>query len=279
MPWACARHGMYNVAKTDTRYVKFHRILGPEGHRARAAVVADGPRTNIVTDTSGRHGRTDHLHQHLRRRGLRCAARAAGWDRPGFNDASWAPATASSGAQPALIARQSRPSRYPGVSRRGRLPSPTGSLRLRPGAKLRRVARHRSQRCAGAVVRLTPGELLDSGGWSPRSAWAADGVERIHLARRSIESCILGSLTRISLRPVSARSRRQRRQISSPPPDRQPDGSVHQHLIRSQRGRSHVRQRRESHSSIIVAAARSNLQSLLTDCPQREKLAGRDGDI
>jgi len=271
-------NGMYNVAKTDTRYVKFTGSFGPPKVIARVRLsFADGTETNIVTDTSWKttagpitftniYGGED----------FDARREPAGWDRPGFNDASWAPATASSGAQPALIAQAEPPVKIIQEFPSGKITEPQpGVFVYDLGQNFAGWPAIEVSGAAGAVVRLTPGELLDSGGMVTQISMGGGPVWNEYTLRGgAIESwhprftytgfryvqvsgaVPAASAARFPARPQIVSLMGQFISTSSEPAGTftTSDNDVN---------RIHA---------IIVAAARSNLQSLLTDCPQREKL-------
>jgi hypothetical protein len=261
-------NGMYNV--TGGRYIKFKGTFGAPTLILRLDVEhEDGASTTVVSDASWKsafgpivfscvYGGEDY---DARRE-------APGWDRPGFDDAAWRPAGIVDGPGGILSSRSAPPVKVMQEFKAARVTEP------RPGIFVYDLGQNFSGRPrivvegpAGATVKMIPGELLDGNGLaSQRSSggpvWFSytlkgEGKEEWHprfsyygFRYVQVEGAAPAGLPRVleltgQFLYSSAASAGE---ISCSNPD---IGRIH---------------------DLINAAIRSNLQSVLTDCPHREKL-------
>jgi alpha-L-rhamnosidase len=271
-------NGMYNV--TGGRYVKFTGSFGPPklilGLRIEGT---DGSVTEMGTDVSWKtapgpirfsciYGGEDHD----------ARLEAPGWDRPGFDDRSWRPAAVVEGPGGRLAAASA-----PEVSVVEEVPT-VRIAEPRPGVLIHDLGRNFSGRPritvegpAGATVKLIPGELLTPSGLvSQRSSGGP--VSFSYMLRGGGPETWSPRFTYYGFRYV---------QVEGAAPARGEAGgagSPARPKVQDLRGEfTHAAAERvgEFRSSdpdlgrihdLIVAAIRSNLQSVLTDCPHREKL-------
>ena len=160
-------NGMYNVQKTSGRYTKFEGSFGVPRLIAELRVqYGDGKAETIGTDAiwkaakgpvvfSSTYGGED----------FDARKQESGWDRPGFADAGWSAAKETDGPGGALVAAIA-----PEV-REGDFHSPVKTTQIGPavtvydlGVNFAGVPFVRVEGPAGAVLKLTPGELLNPDG-------------------------------------------------------------------------------------------------------------------
>jgi len=271
-------NGMYNVVATAGRYTKFAGSFGSPKVIAHLQITfTDGTEVTVATDPSWQtapgpitftsiYGGED----------FDARSEPAGWDRPGFTATpAWSAATVAAGSAPALVAQA-----VPPVKVMQEFPS-VGVTQPQPGVFVYDLGQNFSgwpllklTGSAGAVVRLTPGELLAADGtvsqssmggpiwfqytlrgggtetWNPRFAYtgfryvqvdgAVPAASAASFPTRPQVASITGEFIHTSSDPVGT--------FTCSDPD---VNKVH---------------------ALILAAIQSNLQSILTDCPQREKL-------
>jgi hypothetical protein len=268
-------NGMYNV--TGGRYVKFKGSFGPPKLILRLRIEHDdGSVTEIGTDGAWKtapgpitfsciYGGED----------FDARAEPTGWDRPEFDDSGWTAAEAAQGPGGRLAATAAPEVRVMEEFK------PVRVTRPRPGIFVYDLGQNFSGRPriavrgpAGATVKLVPGELLSADGMvSQRSSggpvWfsytlGGGGVEAWH-----------PRFTYYGFRYV---------QIEGAVPESEPGAPADLPRILELAGQfTHAAADRvgEFTSSkddlnrihaLILAAIRSNFQSVLTDCPHREKL-------
>ena len=173
--------GMYNVQESKGRYVKFASAFRPLTAFGQLRLdYDDGSTEYVVTDTQWRAGQGPLTFSNVYGGEDYDARREpAGWDRPGFDDASWKPAaeTESPGgdlrgathASPAFAAFETF--------------APASVSELRPGVFIydfgqntAMMPRLKVRGPAGSIVRITPSELLKAGGTLDRGSSAHGAV-------------------------------------------------------------------------------------------------------
>jgi alpha-L-rhamnosidase len=268
-------NGMYNV--TGGRYTKFTGSFGPPKLIAQLHIeFADGTSTCVATGGSWSvapgpitfsciYGGEDY---DARREW-------AGWDRPRFDASGWSAATVTEGPGGRLSSRSAPPIKVMQEFKTARVTQP------RPGIYVYDLGQNFSgwprlavKGPAGAVVKLRPGELLDSDGlvsqrssggpmwfsytlkgegtetWHPRFSYYGFRYVQVEGAAPEGAAGVPSDLPRVIelLGQFVHSSAKRAGEIACSNP---------------QIERIH---------SLITAAMRSNLQSVLTDCPHREKL-------
>jgi alpha-L-rhamnosidase len=254
-------NGMYNVP-TSSRYAKFTGSMGPPKLIARLQIAyTDGTADTVVSDTSWKaaagpitftsiYGGED----------FDARAEPSGWDRPGFSG-SWSAATVVAGAGPSLIARSAPRVKVIQEFNTPKVTQPkTGVSVYDLGQNFSGWPGIVVKGTAGATVKLTPGENLsgglvsqasmgspqywtytlkggDSETWHPRFSYT--GFRYIQVEGTPLTS-LTGQFISTSAENVGT--------FSSSDSDL---NKIH---------------------ALIMAAFRSNLQNILTDCPHREKL-------
>ncbi|HEX3728316.1 MAG TPA: family 78 glycoside hydrolase catalytic domain, partial [Opitutaceae bacterium] len=167
--------GMYNIQQTPGRYNKFVTAYRPPVATAVLRLeYADGTVDSLQTDGKWKAalGPTTYANMFG---GEDCDARKApaGWDRPGFDDASWSPAVPTNG--PGGVMRGASESDPP-IRAQGAL-APVSAREIRPGVTVYDLGQNaalmprlRVRGPAGAVVRIIPAELLQPDGTVDRGS-------------------------------------------------------------------------------------------------------------
>ncbi len=268
-------NGMFNVR--GGRYVKFTGSFGPPQFVLQTYVeFTDGTSTNLVSDESWRsapgpisfsciYGGEDYD----ARREL------TGWNRPGFAETGWASVRITAGPGGRLVAQAAPPLKV--MERFG----PIRISEPKPGIFVYDLGQNFSgwpfleaRGPNGVTIKLTPGELLDerglvsqrsSGGptwfsytlkggaetevWHPRFSYTGFRYIQVEGARPADSNSSADHAAVIGLRGEFIHSSAARTSFFE---------SSEKLLNRIDR--------------LICAAIESNLQSVLTDCPHREKL-------
>ncbi|MDP9001390.1 MAG: glycoside hydrolase family 78 protein, partial [Myxococcota bacterium] len=271
-------NGMYNVVGTPGRYSKFTGSYGAPKLIAHLDIhFVDGTTSTVVTDASWRTAAGPITFTSIYG-GEDFDARNdnPGWDQAGYNDASWSAAGVVTSTPPALVAQSEPPitiaQDFPSVN----IGEP------QPGVFVYDLGQNFSgwpsldvTGAAGAVVRLTPGEILTPQGtvtqasmgggpiwfaytlrggakesWHPRFSYTGFRYLQVDTAVPAV------SASRFPTRPQIVRLSGQFLHSSA-----EPIGN----FTCSDRDVNRIH-------ALILAAMRSNLQSVFTDCPQREKL-------
>jgi hypothetical protein len=270
-------NGMYNVDGTKGRYTKFIGSFGqPKMILELRIEYTDGTRATIVTDHSWKtsagpitytsiYGGEDYDAQREQ----------AGWDKPGFHDASWTDAHEVSGPGGTLQSQSALMIKVAHVYSADR---PT---RPRPGTLVYDLGQNFSgwpdivvHGPRGSTVKLIPGELLDGNGLVTQHSMNADpehanlfvytlsghGIEhwrpRFSYTGFRYVQVEGGALTPSGNKPVIVAMRGDFIHASAP---------VVGHFTTSN-------QLFERIHTLIDMAILSNMVSVLTDCPHREKL-------
>jgi len=268
-------NGMYNVP--GGRYVKFTGSFG-EPKAIAELTLDDGPRGTRYVGTD-REWRTTPgpIVFSCTYGGEDYDARRdpAGWDQPGFSDRQWERARVVEGPGGAL-----RPRRDPPLTVQQEF-DPAAVTRLGPGTYVYDLGQNFSgvpritvEGPAGKTVRLTPGELVSPDG-TVTQASSGGPVWFDYTLRGSGTEVWSPHFTYYGFRYV---------QVDGAAPADAANEPADLPLIHSLQGRflwSDVRETGRFECSnpdvarirhLIGAAIRSNLKSVLTDCPHREKL-------
>ncbi len=270
-------NGMYNVLRIPNRYTKFTGSVGVPKVIAQLEVeFADGAKTTLGTDTTWQTARGPVTFTHIYG-GEDYDARKAmtGWDTPVWGDAPWVAAVEvpAPGTNTQLVAAINPPVKiarvYPAVKVTQTTP---GTWVYDFGQNLSGWPHLKVQGAAGTVVRLTPGELLASNGTVTQASsgspvWFSytlngDGVEdwrpsfsyygyrylQVQGASPKAEAfSSIAAIEELTSEFIHADVRPVGKFVSS-------DDTLN---------RVHT---------LINMAILSNTQSVLTDCPHREKL-------
>ena len=271
-------NGMYNVP-ANSRYTKFTGSFGAPQLIAHVQVdYTDGSKMSIVTDTSWKavpgpitftniYGGED----------FDARLEPAGWDKAGFADGAWAAVTlvAGSGPSPTLVARSAPPVKMIQNFIPAQVTQPL------PGVFVYDLGQNFSgwpeitvAGAAGVTVRMTPAELVNaSGTLNPGSVgspvwWAftpkGTGPETWH-----------PRFAYTGFRYIQVEGAVPAAQAASFPGRPQITVLTGKFLYASAENvgtfTSSDQDLNKIHA-LILAAIRSNMQNVLTDCPQREKL-------
>ena len=267
-------NGMYNVR--GGRYVKFTGSFGDPKMILQLCIEhADGSTTTLASDGTWRTAPGPITFSCIYG-GEDCDGRLQqpGWDRPGFDDSSWRPAVEVDGPGGRLVSQSAPPIRVRRVFRPVEVTEPRpGVLVYDLGQNFSGWPRIRVRGKAGSSVKLIPGELLDgeglvsqkgSGGpatftytlrgegteaWHPRFTYYGFRYVQVEGAARSGSGATDGRPLLLDLEGCFTCS--SAAGIGA--------FSCSDSLLN------------RIHQGIDMAIL-SNLQSVLTDCPHREKL-------
>ena len=293
-------NGMYNVLKIEDRYTKFSGTFGvPKAILQLEIEYADGTRSTVATDDSWKAARGPVTFSHAYG-GEDYDARKEmpGWDSAGFSDGAWSAAAEVVGpgkGQAELVAAVGPPITIHKSYAIAKVTEP------RPGIWVYDFGQNLSgwphlavRGSAGAMVRMVPGELLSKdGGVSPvvdtkrglnwyTYTLKGSGVEDW---QPRFSSYGFRYLQVTGARPpegtVIAVTGSGDGRVPLPLPEQGPEAAAQIIDLHSQFVYADVANVGSFESSdetlnrihaLINAAIRSNTQSVLTDCPHREKL-------
>lgn len=277
-------NGMYNVLGVRNRYTKFIGTFGPPKFILQLQLTyADGTEATIVSDrrwrtTSGpitfssTYGGEDYDARKY----------PTGWEVSGFDDDQWQPALEVDSPTGELST--------PGMTLVAQTVPPMGIAKFYPTVRVTRPARDvrvydlgqnmsgwpviHVQGHVGDIIRLLPGELLDAKGMVTQAS-ANDGVNDPVLF-----SYTLGDTGRAAWQPRFSYYGFRYVQVELIPATRGgaaptilslEGGFIHDRVTTDGRFTTSVPQLDRIHSLIDMAVL-SNLSSIITDCPTREKL-------
>lgn len=265
-------NGMYNVP--GGRYVKFTGSFGPPKVIAHLRLeFADGTTDTIVTDDTWRADQSATVFSCIfGGEDYDARTEQPGWDEPGFDDTAWAAARVVNGPGGRLVSQDAPPikvmERFDTVA----VTEPQDGVYIYDlgqnfsGWPVLTVRGNR-----GAVVKLTPGELLDDQGLVTQRSSGGPTFFTYTLKGGGTETW----------RPRFSYYGFRYVQVEGAAPD---SAELDTPVVESLHGEfTHSSASRVGHFScsstlinrihdLILAAVRSNLQSVLTDCPHREKL-------
>ena len=269
-------NGMYNVP-ANARYEKFTGSFGAPKLVAHLQLAfTDGTSTAIVSDTSWKAQAGPITFSNIYGgEDFDARLEPPGWDRAGFADSSWTAATLAVGTPPALLARSAPPVKVMQELDNAKVTQPlAGTFVYDLGQNFAGWPQITVQGAAGAAVTLRPSELLTSSGladqtsmgspvyftytlkggaaevWHPKFAYTGFRYVQVEGAVPADEAATFPArpqITNLTGQFIYA-SAENVGQFGSSDPD----------LTRIH--------------ALILAALRSNMQNLLTDCPHREKL-------
>lgn len=268
-------NGMYNV--TGGRYVKFTGSYGPPKLILQLHLkFADGTTTQVVSDKSWRTA-PGPLTFSCIYGGEDCDARLeqAGWDKPGFNDSTWQPAAVVEGPGGRLVSQSAPPIKVMQQFKTVKITAP------RPGVFVYDLGQNFSgwpqltvRGPAGATVKLTPGELLEPNGLASQRSSGGPTSFSYTLKGEGVETWH-PRFSYYGFRYV---------QVEGAVPRDHASTAAAQPVVFDLKGQFlHSSARTVGHfecsnpllnriHALVLAAIESNLQSVLTDCPHREKL-------
>jgi hypothetical protein len=266
-------NGFYNVA--GGRYTKFTGSFGhPRLYLQLHLEFEDGSTRDVSTDPSWRvHDGPITFSCMYGGEDYDARLEPLGWDRPAFDDSGWTPAMVTEAPGGVMRAQSSPPIRVQETFHPARITQP------KPGVFVYDLGRNFAgwpkievSGKAGAQVRLTPGELLNSNGLVTQRSSGGPTFFTYTLQGAGRESWS-PRFTYTGFRYV---------QVEGAAPEAAPLAGVpvlHQlegqfvHLDAARIGRfSCSKELFNRIHALIDAAVRSNLQHVVTDCPHREKL-------
>ncbi|MDE3188161.1 MAG: family 78 glycoside hydrolase catalytic domain [Acidobacteriota bacterium] len=265
-------NGMYNVPETPGRYLKLTGSFGPPKLILQMQVsYADGREETVASDGSWKAAKSPVVFSSTYGGEDYDARIDAGWDRVGFADSTWANATVTDGPGGTLEAQ-----RIPPISEM-RTFHPVKMTKPKPGITVYDLGQNFSgwpriavEGPAGSSVKLIPGELLDDEGRVSQRTFHGPvwftytldgkGIERWH-----------PRFTYSGFRYVQVETAPAEGSQEKPRVVELTGAFVHS----SARVTGTFSADNELFSKIhtlIDRAIESNMQSVLTDCPHREKL-------
>jgi alpha-L-rhamnosidase len=269
-------NGMYNVP-ASARYAKFTGSFGPPKLIARLQIdYADGTSAALVSDAAWKTAPGPITFSNIYGgEDFDARLEPTGWDQPGFADAAWTPATVVAGAGPALVARSAPPIRVAQELATAKITQP------QPGVFVYDLGQNFSgwpeitvSGAAGMAVRLTPAELLATSGMVTQ-ANVGSPVWFAYTPRGTGPETWHPRFSFTGFRYVQVEGAVPAAQAASFPGRPQVVSLTGKFLHASAESvgtfTSSDQDLNKIHA-LILAALRSNLQSVLTDCPQREKL-------
>ena len=256
-------NGFYNVA--GGRYTKFTGSFGQPRLRVHLHLeYSDGTVADVATDDTWRvtagpitfsciYGGEDY---DARRE-------PAGWDRAGFDDSKWSRAAGMEAPGGELRAQSSPPLRVQQTFRPVKVTQPKPGVAVYDlGQNFAGWPRITANGPAGAVIRMTPGELLDASGLvSQRSSGGPTSFSYTLLG--GADETWSPRFSYYGFRYVQVEGAESLRSLEGQ--------FVHLDARRTGEFSSSSERLNKIHA-LIDAAVRSNLQHSLTDCPHREKL-------
>lgn len=268
-------NGMYNVSETPERYQKFIGSMGqPKLIVQLSGTLEDGTNFTIVSDRSWKqtagpivfssaYGGED----------FDARQEARGWDTPTFNDSGWQSAVEVEGPGGKLTAEFIPPVKVMRSFPTVKVTEPKSGVRVYDlGQNFSGWPKIKVRGAAGTVVKLVPGELLDQQGLVSQRG-SGEPVWFSYILRGDREETWHPRFTYYGFRYVQVEQ-------TGPVEDNTPgpwaildlQGQfVHSAALRTSDFASSSVQINQIHN-LILAAVESNTQSVLTDCPHREKL-------
>ncbi|MEO8564448.1 MAG: family 78 glycoside hydrolase catalytic domain [bacterium] len=271
-------NGMYHVPKTEGRYTKFTGSFGAPKLIARLSIVyADGTQFDVVSDTTWKTASGPITFTNIYG-GEDYDARLEqdGWDRADFDDAGWTHAAIVPDAGPALVAQAEPPVTIVEHMPTVRITEPA------PGVFVYDLGKNFSgwpeievAGLRGATVRLIGGELLDDKGMVTLSSMNGGPVWNDYTLRGGATERWHPRFTYSGLRYVQVTGAVPAEHAARFP-DRPRVRRLSGEFISTSAERvgtftTSDRDINAIHANIL-GAIRSNLLSILTDCPHREKL-------
>jgi alpha-L-rhamnosidase len=270
-------NGMYNVQQTNGRYSKFTGTFGQPKLRLQLVVrYTDGTTQAIVSDSSWKtHAGPVTFSSTYGGEDFNAGALPAGWDRTGFDARGWSEAVAVAGPGGVLQPQQAPPMIVAQVYQPVKVTIP------KPGVTVYDLGENMSgwpaitvKGLAGAGVRLLTGELLNPDGTvTQRSANAgpSDPVLFNYILRGGAPESWHPRFAYYSFRYVQVTTTPARSSGAQPKVLQLAGDFVHDRVTVTGQFLSSDQLYNRIHR-LIDRAVLSNLASVLTDCPSREKL-------
>jgi alpha-L-rhamnosidase len=271
-------NGMYNVVATPGRYTKFTGSFGaPKIIVHLDLQFVDGTSTSVVTDSSWKtaagpitftsiYGGEDYdAHSEI-----------VGWDQADFDDTAWSAATVVASTPPALVAESVPPVKVMQTLPSVRVTEPTAGVFVYDfGQNFSGWPNLEATGTAGSVVKLTPGELLGTDGTVSQTSMGGGPIWFSYTLRGGASESWHPRFSYTGFRYVQVEGAVPRASAAAYPTLPQIASLSGQwvHTSADSAGSFTCSDADVNRvHALIVAAIQSNLQSILTDCPQREKL-------
>lgn len=267
-------NGMYNVPDTEGRYTKFTGSFGQPKAIVQIEIrYADGTKEVVASDSSWKqspgpitfsstYGGEDYD----------ARQEQPGWDAPGFADENWRPAVEVSGPGGVLASQKNFPIRVMKIFKPVKQTTPApGVLVYDLGQNFAGWPQITVSGSAGQTLKLIPGELLDETGRVTQRS-SGGPMYFSYTVRGSGNETWHPRFTYYGFRYVQVEGAKS----GEAPADRP--------VIKSLEGQftyssapvvgifSTSNRLFDQIHELIDAAIRSNMQSVMTDCPHREKL-------
>ena len=267
-------NGMYNI--TGGRYTKFTGTFGPPKMIFKMHVeYTDGTLSTILSDNSWRMYNSPIIFTCIfGGEDYDARLEQEGWDKPNFDDSSWEPVKIVNGPGSRLVSQKSPPIRIMDVFKTVKITEPEPGIYIYDlGQNFSGWPQLTVKGPSGAKVKMIPGELLDERGMVNQKNSGAPSFFQYILKGKGTEVWH-PRFTYYGFRYVEVEgATRNQDEISKGMPFIQ---DIEGHFIHSSSETvgsfSCSNQLFNSIHKIINAAVLSNLQSVITDCPHREKL-------
>jgi hypothetical protein len=268
-------NGMYNVP-ASSRYAKFTGSFGSLKLILRLQMeFTDGSKDAVVSDTSWTTAAGPITFSNIYGgEDFDARQEPAGWDKPSFTGASFTPATVATGTAPSLIARSAPPVKVQQEFASVKVTQPqSGVFVYDLGQNFAGWPELTVQGTAGATVKLTPGELLSGGNVSQASSGSP--VWFSYTLKGSGTEVWHPRFSYTGFRYVQVDGAVPAAQAASFPGKPQIASLTGKFIYASAENVGKFTSSDQDLNKIhalILAAIRSNLQNIITDCPHREKL-------
>jgi len=267
-------NGMYNI--TGGRYTKFTGTFGPPKMIFQMHIeYTDGTSSTILSDNSWKMYNSPIVFTCIfGGEDYDARLEQEGWDKPNFDDSFWEPVKIVNGPGGRLVSQKSPPVRVMDVFKTVKITEPEPGIYIYDlGQNFSGWPQLTVKGPAGAKVKMIPGELLDERGMVNQKDSGAPSFFQYTLKGEGTEVWH-PRFTYYGFRYVQVEgATRNQDEISKEIPFIQ---DIEGHFIHSSAetvGSFSCSNRLfNSIHKIINAAVLSNLQSVITDCPHREKL-------
>jgi alpha-L-rhamnosidase len=269
-------NGMYNV-QANSRYTKFTGSFGAPKLMVRLQIdYSDGTSSSIVSDSSWKTAPGPVTFTNIYGgEDFDARKEPTGWDHAGFADGGWTSAAVVAGAAPALVARVAPPVKVMQTFTAVKVTQPTAGIFVYDlGQNFSGWPVLAVQGAAGSVVTLRTSELLTSAGLADQTSSGAP-VYFTYTLKGSAAETWHPRFAYTGFRYVQVEGAVPAAQAGSFPGRPQVSAVTGQFIYASAENvgvfTSSDQDLARIHA-LVLAAVRSNLQNLLTDCPHREKL-------
>ncbi|MEP6654071.1 MAG: family 78 glycoside hydrolase catalytic domain [Myxococcales bacterium] len=268
-------NGMYNVEK-NSRYTKFTGSFGAPKLILRLAIdFMDGTSATVASDTSWKTAPGPITFTNIYGgEDFDAAKEPAGWDKAGFAASGWASATVATGTAPALVAAAAPPVKVMQTFTSTKVTQPSAGVFVYDlGQNFSGWPVLEVQGSAGASVTIRTGELLSGGVVSQRNSGSP--VYFTYTLKGGGPESWHPRFAYTGFRYVQVEGAVPMAMAASFPGRPQITAVSGQFIYSSAESVGQFTSSDQDLTRIhalVLAAFRSNLQNVLTDCPHREKL-------